>query len=223
MIRILCLHGARSNVVLLKRSMKTLILKGSKMNMEFDFLQAQFQSEEEQKAKSDLFQWWSFPTQGDMFIDTAYDTAAQSLKQLESQWKNGHYDVLFSFSQGSALAQLFMFNLFQNKELSIPKCVVLCSTFDISPIELRWNTELNGHCNVCPVISCTGERDDLIPPTKSIQAVENVFDKSILKQFQHAGGHYVPSRSESVMELLQYIYSLCYTECKETDDSMVLN
>lgn len=205
-VRVLCLHGAHSNAARLKKSMKTLLQKAHKKHgMEMDFLQAQFQTENDRKDGNEYTHWWSFPTEGDMFVSDAYDTVEESLQQLEEAWTTGKYDILFGFSQGSALAQLFAFRLAQRQHEPRPKAIVLCSTFDISPAALRWNVEQHGLFAYCPIVCCVGERDDLIPPERSCAAVNRVFAPQCVHHLSHAGGHYVPSRADAVEELLTII------------------
>ena len=217
-IHILCLHGAGSNAAKLEKSMNTLIQKGRKSNIHFHFLESDFKND----RGPDLKQWWSFPKEGDIFNIPNYDTGIESLMKVCERWNRGTeeqkefvpFDGLFGFSQGSAVSQLFLFECLKEKSRihQLPKFFILCGTFSIFPEQFRYDPVKNGLISLCPVLGFNGDLDPLVSPERSEECLKSIIDPSQLTLKRHPGKHYVPSRSNSVEQLIEFILSLFKSE-----------
>lgn len=217
-IRILCLHGAVSTAAKLRKSMSGLIQKGKKQGILFDFLESPHPCPVVKEDKEETKQWWSFGTKEDLFNSKEYDTGEESLQLLRDYWLAGYqehnnryrYDGLLGFSQGSALAQIFVFDAVQrNDPKCLPKGLILSGTFEVHADKYRWDASQLGLIDQVPVLVCSGEKDSLVTKETSVACAQKIFSPSSLTLHTHAGGHYVPSRSDSIQVVLDFITAYC--------------
>lgn len=207
-MKILCLHGIRHNVDVLKKNMKKLIEKYKRYDIEFEFFESPIRYINENTNNFDnnscdnYFQWWS-STRETFLIDKCYDTINESLLNLKQKWMSDNYDGLLGFSQGSVLSQIFVCQI--NKKIIdtyLPKFMILANPYPITDNNfVDYNDHIKNITSMKTIIIC-GTRDPLISIDIPINLMKNFNDANILI---HSGGHFMSSATEIMYPLLKIL------------------
>jgi len=203
-MKILCLHGLRHSGDMMKKSMKDLIRKFAKKDIEFDFYTSPIKfTDKLAESENEYFQWWSGTRETGLTLEK-YDTIEQSINNVLAKWNSDQYDGILGFSQGSVLTQIFAYQI-QNKIIDTyePKFIILAGA---SPISDTIYKQYYKDTLKYPVVFIAGMRDTLV--TLDItNELRKYFDPDKTLFLIHNGGHYVSTSTEIMYPLLAFINS----------------
>eukprot|EP00941_MAST-03F_sp_MAST-3F-sp1_P001521 g1521.t1 len=180
-LRILCLHGFRTNGAILKFQCRDFVRTLSD-KAEFVFVDAPFKARgpPEQIIKKlfpseEVREWWN------KNITTGkYEGAIESIKYIESL---GNFDGVLGFSQGACLAELLLAYQNKNKTKTTFKFGIINCGFHPKDETFRKIIEEVSPMKI-PVIICRGEND-------YDGCVETLFEHPIVTK--HNAGHMLPT------------------------------
>lgn len=196
MIRILCLHGYRQNKELFAKSAASLANKLKKIVV-FEYINSPYligENEIGYEAGVDRRKWWSLQSKGELFEPIHYDLMNDATQYVADYYNSKQFDGILGFSQGSVVVQFLLL-----KKMIKPKFAILIGTFPITDPD--W-AHIEFKVDV-PLLFCIGERDELVPEAKT----RELLDK-LTVPFQickYTGGHYVPSNSDAIKEITDFI------------------
>lgn len=210
--KILCIHGFRSNGLLLSKSIKSLTKKLNKYDIQFDCITSPIaytnldKSDDIEDMEQDYKQWWSTTKLG-LFDEPNYNTIYDSIKYIYDLYSKEKYDGILGYSQGSVLVQIILYlqeypELFGDmyKDMSFKfKFGITSCTFNITDNILK---DLYNHKLAIPILNIYGSNDTLVPYNIS----ESFGDKCLnITNYKHEGKHYVPTTKDMYEVMLTFI------------------
>ncbi|ARF08130.1 serine hydrolase [Catovirus CTV1] len=206
-MKILCLHGFRSNGSLLYKSINSLASKLKKHNILLDFVDSKTKHPESNND-IDYRQWWNTSKEG-LFNEKTYDTLYESIEQIYDICSKDNYDGIIGYSQGSVMVQILLYlmiypDLFEAKYKKFKfdfKFAILASTFKITDTSLMHLYEKK---LIIPVLNVYGKNDTLVPYTVS-RELDNISVNC--NSFCHDGKHYIPTTKNFYDFLIQWFKS----------------
>jgi Serine hydrolase (FSH1) len=181
-MNVLCLHGYHGSAQILRRQLAPLAA-GLSADIEFDCVDAP------SLATGD-FGWWHEGFAGwERSIGWAVDLLARR-----------HYDGIFGFSQGAALAGLLAAVREDGRHGQLDvRFAIMVGGFTST---LPQHADLFAHPLTLASLHVTGSRDGVVPMRDSLQLADRFANPLILR---HPGGHVIPSDAALTARIEEFI------------------
>ncbi|KAF0695592.1 Aste57867_13632 [Aphanomyces stellatus] len=200
-LRVLCLHGFRTNAIVMEYQMRGFRQAFGDDGADFVFLEGPFVAIEPTEdaisamfgTKTPFYEW--FADKFDTVHRERYSGWEHSIAHIQDHIRRTRpYDVVVGFSQGGIMATILTAQ-YQAQGVPAPyKAVVLVGVADVPrdgiPAALQQSS--NVFCLHMPAMVIMGEYD---PFFLKGMAIVNVFDKDSRRFFLHGDGHKFPSFS----------------------------
>ncbi|KAF0695591.1 Aste57867_13631 [Aphanomyces stellatus] len=200
-LRVLCLHGFRTNAVVMRHQMRGFRESFGDGGADFVFLEGPFLAmEPTDEAISSAFgdemhyfEWYADKFGGE--YPERYSGWEHSIAHIQDHIRRtGPYDVVVGFSQGGIMATILTAQ-YQAQGGPMPfKAVVLVGIADTPrdgmPASVELMSHSKTHCLDTPAIIIMSEAD---PFFSSGVSIVDLFDKAKRRYFLHDEGHKFPS------------------------------
>eukprot|EP01121_Diplochlamys_sp_Union-15-3_P001513 TRINITY_DN11303_c0_g1_i1.p1 TRINITY_DN11303_c0_g1~~TRINITY_DN11303_c0_g1_i1.p1 ORF type:complete len:223 (-),score=34.02 TRINITY_DN11303_c0_g1_i1:96-764(-) len=194
--RILCLHGYCQSGEILQK--KTGAFRKILRDCEFIYITAPNKNESISSITGeDVYMWWETPENEYFTTCSHYVGIDNSLEFIKQVFKTqGPFDGILGFSQGGVFASILCGYLGKSDSGISFQFALIFSAFASS---VKQFIELYGNIPpTLPTLHAFGsrEKDTIVDPDDS-KKLASYFPKDSTTVYEHKGGHYIPTTSES--------------------------